>query len=204
MALPQNNSEYGTKTYWDLRYREEAPDATFDWFKSYADIADVLRQYIPDKSARILMLGCGNSTLSQDMYDDGFKNIVNIDFSGVLIEKMRSLHAGTRPEMEWHEMDIRDLKFEDGSFDVAIDKGTMDAMMTSVKDVWNPPEHVIEDCSREVSEVVRVLRKKSGIFLYLTFGQPHFRKRHLTMPSCTLEVKELGDSFHYYLYILRT
>jgi len=138
------------------------------------------------------------------MYDDGFKNIVNIDFSGVLIEKMRSLHAETRPEMEWHEMDIRDLKFEDDSFDVAIDKGTMDAMMTSVKDVWNPPEQVIEDCSREVSEVVRVLRKKTGIFLYLTFGQPHFRKRHLTMPFCTLEVKELGDSFHYYLYILRT
>ncbi len=55
-------------------------------------------------------------------------------------------------------MDIRDLKFEDGSFDVAIDKGdsllrlafpmmtrqpeadtragTMDAMMTAKADVW--------------------------------------------------------------------
>ena len=28
-----------------------------------------------------------------------------------------------------HEMDVRDLKFEDGAFDVAIDKGTMDAMI---------------------------------------------------------------------------
>lgn len=26
-------------------------------------------------------------------------------------------------------MDVRDLKFEDGAFDVAIDKGTMDAMI---------------------------------------------------------------------------
>lgn len=36
-------------------------------------------------------------------------------------------------------MDVRDLGFEDGSFDVAIDKGTMDAMMTAKGDVWVGP-----------------------------------------------------------------
>lgn len=35
-----------------------------------------------------------------------------------------------------HEMDVRDLSFDDESFDVAIDKGTMDAMMTAKGDVW--------------------------------------------------------------------
>jgi hypothetical protein len=34
------------------------------------------------------------------------------------------------------EMDVRHLQFGDGSFDVAIDKGTMDAMLTSKGDVW--------------------------------------------------------------------
>lgn len=34
------------------------------------------------------MLGCGNSELSQKMYDDGFENIVNIDISDVVIEQM--------------------------------------------------------------------------------------------------------------------
>ncbi len=33
-------------------------------------------------------------------------------------------------------MDVRDLKFDSASFDVAIDKGTMDAMMTAKGDVW--------------------------------------------------------------------
>lgn len=33
-------------------------------------------------------------------------------------------------------MDVRDLEFDDASFDVAIDKGTMDAMMTAKGDVW--------------------------------------------------------------------
>ncbi|KAF4569940.1 hypothetical protein EYR36_009746 [Pleurotus pulmonarius] len=187
---------------WDQRYSQEAED--FDWFKSYGEISSTIHEIIPDKSARILMLGCGNSKLPEEMYDDGYKNIVNIDYSQVIIDKMQRRHVEQRPELTWLEMDIRDLKFADNVFDVAIDKGTMDAMMTSKGDVWDPPAQVIEDCDREVTEVVRVLKKGTGRFIYLTFGQPHFRKRYLTKPQTTLEVKELGDFFHYYLYILRT
>jgi len=149
------------------------------------------------------MLGCGNSTLSQDMYDDGYRNIVNVDYSAVLIEQMRKRHGQVRPEMEWHEMDVRNLSFQAESFDVAIDKGTMDAMMTVKGDVWDPPQQVVDDCTKEVDETLRVLRK-GGLFIYLTFGQPHFRRRFLTRPGTTLEIQELGDAFHYYLYIMRT
>lgn len=56
----------------------------------------MIRELIPDKNARILMLGCGNSKLSEDvrrailssplsgltglqMYEDGYKQIVNVD-----------------------------------------------------------------------------------------------------------------------------
>ncbi|KAF9446210.1 S-adenosyl-L-methionine-dependent methyltransferase [Macrolepiota fuliginosa MF-IS2] len=199
--LPAKNEEYGSREYWDQRYSRE-DDADFDWFKSYTDLAEYLHELVPNKSSRILMLGCGNSKLSEDMWEDGYKNIVNTDYSAVLIEKMRQRHGQARPEMEWHEMDVRSLKFDDGSFDVAIDKGTMDAMMTAKGDVWDPPEQVIRDCNEEVDETLRVLRK-GGTFIYLTFGQPHFRRRYLTRPDTTLEIKALGEAFHYYLYILR-
>ncbi|KAL1725285.1 S-adenosyl-L-methionine-dependent methyltransferase [Schizophyllum commune] len=149
------------------------------------------------------MLGCGNSKLSEDMWDDGYHNIVNIDYSPVVIEQMRRRNSEKRPQMQWHEMDIRDLQFPDASFDIAIDKATMDAMLTYKGDPWNPPENVVEDCMKEVDEVVRVLRP-GGTFIYLTFGQPHFRKRYLDKrPGTTLEVCELGDTWNYYLYILR-
>jgi ubiquinone/menaquinone biosynthesis C-methylase UbiE len=39
---------------------------------------------------------------------------------------MKEKHQESRPGMEWLEMDIRDLKFDDASFDVALDKGTME------------------------------------------------------------------------------
>ncbi|KAJ7742800.1 hypothetical protein B0H16DRAFT_1562411 [Mycena metata] len=50
----------------------------------------------------------------------------------------------------------------------------------------------------------RTLKKDSGVFIYLTFGQPHFRRRFLTHPDTKLEIKELGEAFHYYIYVLRT
>jgi hypothetical protein len=53
------------------------------------------------------------------------------------------------------------------------------------------------------SRTCRVLRKGNGMFLYLTFGQPHFRRRYLTRTGTTLEIQQIGDAFHYYLYILR-
>ena len=40
---------------------------TYDWFKSYEDVAHLLRPVLPDKTARVLILGCGNSTLSEDV-----------------------------------------------------------------------------------------------------------------------------------------
>ena len=42
-------------------------DGSFDWFKSYPDISHIIHELIPDKSARILMLGCGNSRLSEEV-----------------------------------------------------------------------------------------------------------------------------------------
>ncbi|KAF9269069.1 S-adenosyl-L-methionine-dependent methyltransferase [Marasmius fiardii PR-910] len=203
-ALPESNEQYGTKEYWNQRYAQESENGSFDWFKSYGEISDIMRDLIPDRSSKILILGCGNSKLSEEMYEDNFKNIVNVDYSAVVIEQMQRRHNQERPEMQWHEMDVRELRFPDDSFDVVIDKGTMDAMMTAKGDIWNPPQQVVDDCTREVQEAVRVLRKGSGLFIYLTFGQPHFRKRFLLVPNTTLETKQLGDAFHYYMYILRT
>jgi len=149
------------------------------------------------------MLGCGNSSLSKDMYDSGFHNITNVDFSHVLIERMSSQHAETCPEMSWIQADVRQLPFADASFDAAIDKGTMDALMCAKGDVWDPPQEVIENCKLEVDEVARIL-KPGGVFIYITFGQPHFRKSHLERPGLwSLEVTQLGDMFHYYFYLMK-
>lgn len=60
--ITQGNEQYGSQRYWDDRYAREAKGTTFDWFKRWTDLCDVLAPHLPDKTARICMLGCGNSS----------------------------------------------------------------------------------------------------------------------------------------------
>ncbi|KAJ2450898.1 hypothetical protein GGF42_004382 [Coemansia sp. RSA 2424] len=199
-VLPEDNTAYGTKEYWQQRYRQEEA-VTFDWFKTYKDLEPLLSKHIGSKDVRILMLGCGNSTLSSDMYDDGYQNIVNVDYSDVVIEQMRQ-RSQQQVGMTWEVMDVRALNLDDGSVDVAIDKGTLDALMCDKGDVWEPSAELCENVAGEVDEVDRVLAA-GGKFIWITFGQPHFRKRHLERASWELQVERLNDGgFDYFMYVV--
>ena len=48
-------------------HRSEAPETTFDWFLSPAYLVPIIRDLTLDlgTEARVLMLGCGNSALSE-------------------------------------------------------------------------------------------------------------------------------------------
>lgn len=63
------------------------------------------------------------------MYDAGYHNIVNIDISESVIEQMSTATSSKGKKMEWLVMDGCDLKFPDASFDVVLDKGTLDAVI---------------------------------------------------------------------------
>lgn len=53
-------------------------------------------------------------------------------------------------ELEYLEMDARSMSLEDGSFDAAIDKGTIDAMMCGKDNLTN--------VDKLCTEVTRVLK----------------------------------------------
>ena len=55
------------------------------------------------------MLGCGNANFSADIYDHGYRNITNVDFSEVVINQMAQKNAKTRPEMTWQVLDVTNM-----------------------------------------------------------------------------------------------
>ena len=87
----------------------------------------------------MFVLGCGNSTLSEDLYEDGYHNITNIDYSEVVISKM-STKSETTKNMKWIVMDATDLRFHGSKFDIVIEKATLDALLVDEKDPWNISE----------------------------------------------------------------
>uniref|UniRef100_A0A0E0ANQ0 Methyltransferase type 11 domain-containing protein n=1 Tax=Oryza glumipatula TaxID=40148 RepID=A0A0E0ANQ0_9ORYZ len=81
---------YGEAEYWDARYVEEG-GAPYDWYQRYAALRPFVRRFAPPES-RVLMIGCGSALMSEDMVDDGYTEIMNIDISSVVIEIMRKKH----------------------------------------------------------------------------------------------------------------
>jgi len=56
------------------------------------------------------------------MAKDGYKDIVNIDISSVVIEQMREKHKEI-PQLTYMQMDVRDMAFfGNESFDCVLDK----------------------------------------------------------------------------------
>ncbi|CAM9482898.1 unnamed protein product [Choristocarpus tenellus] len=78
-------AQYGKTSYWDDRYTKD-PEP-FDWYQRYSGLKDWIAQFIR-KDDNILMVGAGNSRLTEDMYDNGFANLTNIDISRVCTEQM--------------------------------------------------------------------------------------------------------------------
>lgn len=167
--LACNSHDYGDALYWDSRYIQEAVVGPFDWYQRYSSLRPFVRKYIPT-SSRVLVVGCGNAVMSEDMVNDGYEKIMNVDISHVVIDMMRRKYEHV-PELQYMHMDVRDMSFfPDDSFDSVIDKGTLDSLMCGT----NAPI----SASQMLGEVSRVL-KPGGIYMLITYGDPTVRMPHL-------------------------
>lgn len=200
MDLPDKNTDYRDQSYWDNRYSKEE---VFDWFSDYKKFKHLLQQDVKPTD-KILILGCGNSLMSEQMYSDGYTYIINTDYSSVVIENMRNKCQHTCPDMEWEVMDILNMTYDPESFDVVIEKGTLDALMVHERDPWNISEET-EKTIETVLHQVRSVLKTGGKFVSITFAQPHFRKPHYARQlfEWSVEQKHFGDNFHYYYYVMQ-
>ncbi|TYK06704.1 methyltransferase-like protein 13 isoform X2 [Cucumis melo var. makuwa] len=179
---------------------------------------------------------CGNSKLSEELYNDGITHITCIDLSAVAVEKMQrrlrlkgmkvpvgcallsvtshglKSNMNRKSRLEEHystiiyvlEADMLDMPFGNECFDVVVEKGTMDVLFVDGGDPWNPQPSTRAKVMAMLEGVHRVL-KKDGIFVSVTFGQPHFRRPLFSAPEFTwsFECSTFGDGFHYFLYTLR-
>ncbi len=128
--LPRNHAQFRQTDYWDGFFRRRGRRA-FEWYGEYGELCGVLHKYCKP-TEKVLIVGCGNSTLSADLHDVGYRSTVSIDLSEVVVRQMRAQHARDRPELRFELVDVTSMgeHFHDGQFSCAIDKGTLDAIFT--------------------------------------------------------------------------
>ncbi len=76
--------------YWDERYTSDKQP--FEFYQYYSGLRDYILPLI-GQDGKVLVVGCGNSALSEELYDDGCTDITSIDYSNVVIEQMKALHS---------------------------------------------------------------------------------------------------------------
>lgn len=159
---------YGDPIYWEQRYRRQA-GRTFDWLEDFASLQPIINNIVP-KTSKIMQLGCGNAMMSSDMYDAGWHFIDNIDISEVCIEQMKESNLERRL-MKWKVADALSMpEYKDESYDVVIEKSTLDAILCGDKSFLN--------AAKMLKEVQRIL-KTGGLYIIISYGSPENRLFHL-------------------------
>ena len=83
---------------------------------------------------------------------------------------MRERNVHERPLMEWRVMDVTNMnELENNSFDLAIDKSTIDALLCG--------DDSFVMVAKMMKETQRVL-KTGGVYFAISYGKPESRSFH--------------------------
>ncbi|XP_077188691.1 eEF1A lysine and N-terminal methyltransferase [Paroedura picta] len=165
--LPRSAQDFGSAGYWERFFRERGERA-FEWYGEWEELRGPLERYLRRRDS-ILVVGCGNSEMSEQLYDDGYQSIVNVDISERAIKQMGERSAALRPTMTYLVMDVLQMDFPDGCFQVVLDKGTLDALLTDSE------EPTVARAERMFDEISRVLQF-GGRYLCVSLAQMHVLK----------------------------
>jgi len=107
-------------------------------------------------------VGAGNSLLTEEMYEDDYKTITNIDISTAAVKQMQERYKDKYPDLVYKQMDVRSMQnFEDKTFDAVIDKGTFDSILCG--DGSGP------NAEQALNEIHRVLTD-NGVYICVSYG----------------------------------
>jgi EEF1A lysine methyltransferase 4 len=168
---------YTTREYWEFRFQAEEKK---DWLAASEVCIPILLRVLPER-APVLVVGCGNSSLSEDLAKTRqYDRILSTDFSEHVIERMRARTADVEG-LEWSFADMSRLGDLGETWASIVDKGAMDAIVADGGDSWSPPPATSERGRSASSSIASVLRP-GGLYVQISFGQPHFR-RHFLLPD---------------------
>lgn len=152
--------KYDSKEYWNERYKDtQKYSDTYDWYLKPSKLLKLFNNI--EKNKKILVVGCGNSLFSEELYKYGFNNnnIYNLDISEVVIRQQIEKYKDYK--MKWFRGDITNLcDLKKNIFDIVIDKGTIDALAYGN----------YKNVKKSLYEILNVL-KPNGIFLLISFSK---------------------------------
>lgn len=145
------------KTHWEHIYTTKAPDQV-SWYRPHLETSlSLIERAVTDRNTSIIDVGGGESTLVDDLLQQGFRNITVLDVSKSAIEVNRARLGDTANGVRWLTADITSAELEPNAYDVWHDRAVF---------------HFLTAPEQRVAYVRQVIRavKPGGHVIVSTFG----------------------------------
>jgi 2-polyprenyl-3-methyl-5-hydroxy-6-metoxy-1,4-benzoquinol methylase len=138
--------------HWEKVYQTKSADAV-SWFQEHASRSrDIIRSIGADKSAGIIDVGGGASTLVDDLLADGYRGMTVLDLSESALDVARSRLGAQSALSAWMACDIRTAELPAQAYDIWHDRAVFhflteardrEAYVRQVMKAVKPGGHVI-------------------------------------------------------------
>ncbi|MBS4534315.1 methyltransferase domain-containing protein [Clostridium sp. D2Q-14] len=105
--------------------------------------------FLPFEGKRILDIGCGTGNYSIRLAKLGYE-VVGIDISDEMLDIAKEKAKGKKLDIEFYNMDIYDLKFDDNEFDGAFSMAAFE---------------FVEDTEKALDEIFRVIKSEGQVLI---------------------------------------
>lgn len=147
-----------SKTHWETVYRTKRPDEV-SWYQPDARISrSLIERVAPNRTARILDVGGGASSLVDGLLSSGFSDVTVLDLSRTALDAARARLGSTAARVTWIEGDVLTQPFPGAAFDVWHDRAVFHFLTDQA------------DRARYVAQVRHAMRS-GGHVLVATFAE---------------------------------
>jgi len=110
------------QTHWENIYGKKAPDAV-SWYRPHLERSlDLIEHAAPARSACIIDVGGGESTLVDDLLARGYHNITVLDISQTAIDVTKKRLTSASENIRWLVGDVSAADLESHTYDVWHDR----------------------------------------------------------------------------------
>tara|TARA_B100000795_G_scaffold169403_1_gene127676 strand:- start:124 stop:1068 length:945 start_codon:yes stop_codon:yes gene_type:complete len=169
-------------------------DGEQEWLVPYDGLLKTtLNQHLADlpRTAPVLELGCGTSSLAAQLHADGWSDVLAVDLSRTAVDAAGARHSA--PGLRFAVADARDLSpvVPDGSVAAILDKGTLDAICCG--------DGFDYEAGRVGASLTRALRP-GGVWCCVSLMPPGLVLPLLQREEwAELQSTPFGDRLHFYV-----
>lgn len=145
------------RSHWENVYATKAPEAV-SWYRPHLEKSlELIEKVAPVRSASIIDVGGGESTLVDDLLARGYQNIAVLDVSQTAIDVTKRRLGRAADPVQWLVGDITNMQLPSSAYDVWHDRAVFHFLNT------------LEQRAEYVRQVARAV-KAGGYVLVSTFG----------------------------------